>query len=150
MGEESLASEKDPISALASPRKFNQKMSKEINKHCKMVQISGQMVFTKDERSNEYVQFIPDNTTGITMPSWRRNGIGQQLRNGSFDFMAKKHEKSKSILLKKVKHGRLSRTKDGFIQLTLKIALSENVDMKKVFRKETKEATEVLEGSLWK
>ena len=119
-------------------------MIKEISKHCKMVQVSGQMVFTKDERSNEYVQFIPDNTTDIKMPSWRRGGIGQQLRNGSFDFLAKKYVKSNSILIKKVKHGRLSRTKDGFIQLTLKIALTENVDMKKVFRMEAKEATEVL------
>jgi hypothetical protein len=132
------------ISALASPRKFNQKMTKNINKHCKMVQISGQMVFTHDERENEYVQFIPDNTEELMLTGWRRRGIGQQLRNGSFDFLAKKYVKSHSILLKKVRHGRLSRTKDGFIQLTLKIAVTENVDMKKVFRMEAKEATEVL------
>ena len=109
-----------------------------------MVQISGQMVFTNDERSNEYVQFIPDNTEELMLTGWRRRGIGQQLRNGSFDFLAKKYVKSNSILLKKVRHGRLSRTKDGFIQLTLKIAVTENVDMKKVFRMEAKEATEVL------
>ena len=109
-----------------------------------MVQISGQMVFTNDERDNEYVQFIPDNTEDLMLTGWRRGGIGQQLRNGSFDFLAKKYVKSHSILLKKVRHGRLSRTKDGFIQLTLKIAVTENVDMKKVFRMEAKEATEVL------
>ena len=109
-----------------------------------MVQISGQMVFTYDERDNEYVQFIPENESGMTMPDWRRRGIGQQLRNGCFDFLAKKYVKSNSTLLKKVSHGRLSRTKDGFIQLTLKIAVTENVDMKKVFRKEAREATEVL------
>ena len=66
------------------------------------------------------------------------------MRNGSFDFLGTKRVKSNSILLKKVRHGCLSRTKDGFIQLTLKIALTENVDMKKVFRMEAKEATEVL------
>ena len=119
-------------------------MTKLINKHCKMVQISGQMVFTYDERDNEYVQFIPENTEDLMLTGWRRRGIGQQLRNGCFDFLAKKYVKSNSTLLKKVRHGRLSRTKDGFIQLTLKIAVTENVDMKKVFRMEAREATEVL------
>ena len=119
-------------------------MIKEISKHCKMVQVSGQMVFTKDERSNEYVQFIPDNTTDIQMPSWKLEGVAQRLKNGAFDFIARKRKRSNAILIKKVSHGRLSLTKDGFYQLTLKIAQTENVDLKKVFRMEAKEATEVL------
>ena len=132
------------ISALASPRKFNQKMTKNINKHCKLVQISGQMVFTHDERENEYVQFIPDNTEDLMLTGWRLEGVAQRLKNWAFDFISRKRKRSDAILIKKVSHGRLSLTKDGFYQLTLKIAQTESVDLKKVFRKETKEATEVL------
>lgn len=119
-------------------------MTKIINKHCKMVQVSGQVAFAKDENENEYVQFIPDNTEELMLTGWRLEGVAQRLKNGAFDFIARKRKRSDAILIKKVSHGRLSLTKDGFYQLTLKIALTENVDMKKVFRMEVKEATEVL------
>ena len=133
------------ISALASPRNFNQKMAKLINKHCKMMQISGQMVFTNDERDNEYVQFIPDNTEDLMLTGWRREGVAQRLKNGTFDFIATKRKRSDSILIKKVDHGRLSLTKDGFYQLTLKVPVTENKrNLKFIFRKEAREATEVL------
>ena len=126
-------------------RKFNQKMAKLINKHCKMVQVSGQVAFAKDENENEYVQFIPDNTEGVMLTSWRREGVVHRLKNGAFDFIARKRKRSDSILIKKVDHGRLSLTKDGFYQLTLKVPVTENKrNLKFIFRKEAREATEVL------
>ena len=118
-----------------------------------MVQVSGQMVFTNDERDNEYVQFIPDNTEDLMLTGWRREmltgwrreGVAQRLKNGTFDFITRKRKRSDSILIKKVDHGRLSLTKDGFYQLTLKVPVTENKrNMKFIFRKEAREATEVL------
>ena len=110
-----------------------------------MVQVSGQVAFAKDENENEYVQFIPHNTEGVMLTSWRREGVVHRLKNGAFDFIARKRKRSDSILIKKVDHGRLSLTKDGFYQLTLKVPLTENKrNLKFIFRKEAREATEVL------
>jgi hypothetical protein len=113
-----------------------QKMSKKIN----MIQVSGQAVFTSDENKNEYVQFLPDDPVEQFIKGWRHEGVAQRLRNGTFDFVARPRIRSAATLIKKVAHGRLSATKDGAIQLTLKIFKSEGVPMADTFIREAEEA----------
>ena len=113
-----------------------QKMSKKIN----MIQVSGQAVFTSDENKNEYVQFLPDDPVEQFVKGWRHEGVAQRLRNGTFDFVARPRIRSAATLIKKVAHGRLSATKDGAIQLTLKIFKSEGVPMADTFIREAEEA----------
>ena len=113
-----------------------QKMSKKI----KMIQVSGQAVFTSDENKNEFVQFIPDDPVEQFVKGWRHEGVAQRLRNGTFDFVARPRIRSAATLIKKVAHGRLSATKDGAIQLTLKIFKSEGVPMADTFVREAEEA----------
>ena len=50
----------------------------------------------------------------------RHEGMTQRLRNGPFDFITRLHISSEATLIKKVAQGRLSATKDGAMQLTLK------------------------------
>ena len=120
-------------------------MKKFISKHCKVVQVSGQVTFAKDENENEYLHFMPDDTENMMMESWRREGVVHRLKNGAFDFIAMKRKRSDSILIKKVDHGRLSLTKDGFYQLTLKVPVTEKKsNLKFIFRSEAREATSVL------
>lgn len=120
-------------------------MAKTIKKkHTITVQVSGESVFMKDEEGNDYVQFLPEDTEGLMMEGWRHEGIAQRLRNGTFDFIARKRKRSDSVLLKKVAHGRLSATKDGAIQLTLKIFKHEGINMRDAFLVESSEAIEVL------
>ena len=113
-----------------------QKMSKKIN----MIQVSGQAVFTSDENKNEFVQFLPDDPVEQFVKGWRHEGVAQRLRNGTFDFVARPRIRSAATLIKKVAHGRLSATKDGAIQLTLKIFKSEGVPMADTFIREAEEA----------
>ena len=113
-----------------------QKMSKKIN----MIQVSGQAVFTSDENKNEYVQFLPDDPVEQFVKGWRHEGVAQRLRNGTFDFVARPRIRSAATLIKKVAHGRLSATKDGAIQLTLKIFKTEGVPMAETFVREAEEA----------
>ena len=113
-----------------------QKMSKKIN----MIQVSGQAVFTSDENKNEYVQFLPDDPVEQFVKGWRHEGVAQRLRNGTFDFVARPRIRSAATLIKKVAHGRLSATKDGAIQLTLKIFKSEGIPMADTFIREAEEA----------
>ncbi len=109
-----------------------------------IIQLSGQAVFTRDEQSNEYVQFLPDNPQGQSLKGWRHEGIAQRLKNGTFDFIARPRIRSSATLIKKVAHGRLSATKDGYIQLTLKIAKTEGLPMRETFLQESEQATEGL------
>lgn len=111
-------------------------MSKKIN----MIHVSGQAVFTRDEQNNEYVQFLPDDPVEQFVKGWRHEGVAQRLRNGTFDFVARPRIRSAATLIKKVAHGRLSATKDGAIQLTLKIFKSEGVPMADTFIREAEEA----------
>ena len=113
-----------------------QKMSKKIN----MIQMSGQAVFTRDEQNNEYVQFLPDDPVEQFVKGWRHEGVAQRLRNGTFDFVARPRIRSAATLIKKVAHGRLSATKDGAIQLTLKIFKTEGIPMADTFIREAEEA----------
>ena len=120
-------------------------MTKIINKHCKMVQVSGQLGFVTDENENEYVQFFPDNTEDLMLEEWSLEGVAHRLKNGAFNFISRKRKRSDSILLKKVDHGRLSLTKDGYYQLTLKVPVTEKKrKLRFIFLQETREATEVL------
>lgn len=105
-----------------------------------MIQVDGQAVFTSDEQGNEYVQFLPDDPVVQFDKGWRHEGVAQRLRNGTFDFIARPRKRSEATLIKKVTHGRLSATKDGAIQLTLKIFKCEGVPMADTFIREAEEA----------
>ncbi len=110
----------------------------------KSVFVSGEAVFTSDrEKKQEYVQFLPDDPETIRVEGWRHEGMAQMLRNGTFDFISRPRIRARSVLLKKVAHGRLSATRDGAIQLTLKIFKSEGIAMRQTF---LREALEALDG----
>lgn len=119
-------------------------LAKQLKMELKSIFVSGEAVFTSDrEKKQEYVQFLPDDPETIRVESWRHEGVAQMLRNGTFDFVSRPRIRSRSTLIKKVAHGRLSATKDGAIQLTLKIFKSEGLPMRQTF---LREALEALDG----
>ena len=63
-----------------------------------------------------------------------------QLGDGTFDFVAKVKPRSQSKLIKKLAHGRVSKTKDNAVQLTLKVYSDEGVNIGKALVKEAREA----------
>ena len=67
--------------------------------------------------------FSPDEPVAGLLPRFRCHGIAQQMTDGTFDFVAKPKVKPQSQLIKKLAHGRVSKTKDEAIQLTLKSVL---------------------------
>lgn len=76
-----------------------------------------------------YFLFTPNEPVVGSIPRFRRLGIAQQLSDGSFDFVAKPHQRAQSELIRKLAHGRVSKTKDGAIQLTLKVYCYEGVNI---------------------
>lgn len=88
--------------------------------------------------------FAPDNNVRGRVDSFRRRGIAQQLTDGTFDFVALPKPKSMSTLIRKLPHGRVSRTADGAIQLTLKVYCNEGVNIADALANEAAEASEAV------
>ena len=104
------------------------------------VQIAGVAYY--DE--SKYFMFAPDFTGKNRVPSLRMRGVAQQMSDGTFDFVAQPKKKPLSQLIKKLAHGRVSKTADGAIQLTLKVFCDEGVNIGDVLADEAEDASEAV------
>ena len=134
-----------------SSRKTIQNMKKNVNKQ----QVNGQQV----NNGSQHVQlggmafydeskcflFAPnEHGGGEKVLGFRSQGVAQQLSDGTFDFVIKPRIRSQSQLIRKLAHGRLSKTKDGAIQLTLKVFCDEGINIGSTLVKEAEEAADAL------
>lgn len=104
------------------------------------VQIAGVAYY--DE--SKYFMFAPDFIGKNQVPSLRMRGVAQQMSDGTFDFVAQPKKKPLSQLIKKLAHGRVSKTADGAIQLTLKVYCDEGVNIGDVLADEAEDASEAV------
>lgn len=88
--------------------------------------------------------FSPDEPVAGLLPRFRCHGIAQQMTDGTFDFVAKPKVKPQSQLIKKLAHGRVSKTKDGAIQLTLKVYCDEGENIAEAIYKEAAIAKDAI------
>ena len=89
--------------------------------------------------------FAPnEHGAGKKVPGFRSQGVAQQLSDGTFDFVVKPRIRSQSVLIRKLAHGRVSKTKDGAIQLTLKVFCDEGINIGSTLVKEAEEAAEAV------
>ncbi len=107
---------------------------------CQHVQLGGQAYY--DER--KYFLFAPDAPAPHRVPRFRWQGVAQQMTDGTFDFVAKPRIKAQSQLIKKLPHGRVSHTKDGAVQLTLKVFGYEGVNINEALAVEALAAAEAV------
>ena len=108
---------------------------------CQHVQLGGIAFY--DE--SKYFLFSPDDSVPDKVQRMRRmHGVAQQMTDGTFDFVAQPRVKSQSQLIRKLAHGRVSKTKDGAIQLTLKITANENINIAQAIAVESAEATDAI------
>ena len=104
------------------------------------VQIAGVAYY--DE--SKYFMFAPDFIGKNRVPSLRMRGVAQQMSDGTFDFVAQPKKKPLSQLIKKLAHGRVSKTADGAIQLTLKVYCDDGVNIGDVLADEAEDASEAV------
>ena len=76
--------------------------------------------------------------------TFRRTGVGQQMSDGTFDFVPRAKAKPRSVLIRKLAHGRLSKTQDDAVQLTLKFFRTENVVIAQAIMDEAQAAIDAL------
>ena len=108
--------------------------------HCQHVQIGGQAYY--DDR--KYFLFSPDAPVPQAVESFRKAGVRQQMSDGTFDFVPQPRTKSRSVLIRKLAHGRISRTQDDAVQLTLKFFRTENVIIAQAIMDEAQDAIDAL------
>ena len=139
-----------------SSRKTIQNMKKNVNnQQVNNQQVNGQQV----NNGSQHVQlggmafydeskcflFAPnEHGGGEKVQGFRSQGVAQQLSDGTFDFVVKPRVRSQSVLIRKLAHGRLSKTKDGAIQLTLKVFCDEGINIGSTLVKEAEEAADAL------
>ena len=140
-----------------SSRKTIQNMKKKANnQQVNNQQVNGQQV---NNNGSQHVQlggmafydeskcflFAPnEHGGGEKVQGFRSQGVAQQLTDGTFDFVIKPRLRSQSELIRKLAHGRLSKTKDGAIQLTLKVFCNEGINIGNALVKEAEEAADAL------
>ena len=111
--------------------------------------VSGSIVVTRDENQKvKFIQFVPDDEfTPVLEQGSKTSGQLLLLRNAAFDYVANKPRvRSNSLLIRKVKHGRLSGTRDHAFQLTLKVFAAEGIDWQRAFVEEPIEVITDLMG----
>ena len=113
----------------------------QVNNGSQHVQLGG-MAFYDESKC---FLFAPnEHGGGEKVLGFRSQGVAQQLSDGTFDFVVKPRVRSQSVLIRKLVHGRLSKTKDGAIQLTLKVFCDEGINIGSTLVKEAEEAADAL------
>lgn len=110
------------------------------NNGCQHVQLGGVAYY--DDK--QYFLFSPDSVNQGVVEAFRRHGVAQQMQDGTFDFVAVSKPKSQSELIKKLAHGRVSKTKDGAVQLTLKVFCHEGINIAQTLAVEAAEGAEAV------
>ena len=106
-------------------------------------QLSGTGVFD----NKMYFTFSPDSQINGIVDAYRKRGHGQQLPNGTFSFVADEpSHRSQATMIKKLLHGKVSLTKNGLYQLTLRFDPREKVNYSVAILNEAGEATEALKN----
>jgi hypothetical protein len=114
------------------------KTKKTSNQH---TQLSGVGVFD----NNKYFTFSPDAQVNGVVHGFRKRGHGQQLPNGTFSFVADEpSHRSQATMIKKLLHGKLSLTKNGLYQLTLRFDPAEKNIINVAMLNEAGEAAEAI------
>ena len=99
-------------------------------------QLAGQGVYD----DGKYFRFEPEESDFGVVKPFKGNGSIQLLSDGTLDVVRTIRKRSLSTLIKKLPHGRLSKTFDGAIQLTIKVFLNEKVKIGNVLLAETAQA----------
>ncbi len=88
--------------------------------------------------------FLPDNPVKGCASPFRGVGVGLLLSDGTFDFIRQPRIRAQSELIRKLAHGRVSKTKDGAIQLTLKVYQDEGINISEAIYQEAGQAKDAI------
>lgn len=88
--------------------------------------------------------FAPDDSVPGRNIRFRCRGTAQQMSDGTFDFVPSPQPRTRSLLIRKLAHGRVSRRLDGAIQLTLRVSPAEGVAIARTMALEAEMAAQAI------
>ena len=106
------------------------------NNGCQHVQLGG-IAYYDDK---QYFLFSPQESGVNKVPRFRSMGVAQQMPDGTFDFVVQHRLRTQSELIK----NRVSKTKDGAVQLTLKVFCHEGINIARTLAVEAEEGAEAV------
>ena len=93
---------------------------------------------------NQFFIFLPDYPMAGTVEPFHGMGMASLRSDGTFDFVRRPRLRTQSQLIRKLAHGRVSKTKDGAIQLTLKVFQDEGINISQAIHEEAELARQAL------
>ncbi|MBR5052710.1 MAG: hypothetical protein IKW91_05750 [Bacteroidaceae bacterium] len=111
-------------------------------KHFNFIDLSGEAMFS-DNGAPKVFTFHPEFPEPGLFSRYHRRGTATRFSDGTFEFVEDYWTRSRAQLIKKLKHGRLSKTLNGDYLLTLRLHEGENCPGRIIYE-EAMEATDAL------
>ena len=118
------------------------------NKVNKTVQINGQLIISKLENGQEYVQFLPDNPVVGQVEPFAGLAKAQLLNNGIFDSLRKKsRQRGKPVF--RAGWASLSFAADGYDYITFKVPSAMRYMLAKIVKNDSRKIIAYLIKEGW-
>ena len=120
-------------------------MKKNINK---TVSINGQLIISKTETGQEYVQFLPNNPVVGQVEPFRRLAHSQLLSNGVFDSLTKRRKRRGHPIFR-ASWASLSFAADGYDYIIFKVPSAMRYMLHKILRSDINKIVNYLVKEGW-
>ncbi len=120
-------------------------MKKNINK---TISINGQLIISKTETGQEYVQFLPNNPVVGQVEPFRRLAHAQLLSNGVFDSLTKRR-KHRGHPIFRASWASLSFAGDGYDYIIFKVPSAMRYMLHKILRSDINKIVNYLVKEGW-
>ena len=128
-----------------SSRKNSKIMKKNINK---TISINGQLIISKTETGQEYVQFLPNNPVVGQVEPFRRLAHSQLLSNGVFDSLTKRRKRRGHPIFR-ASWASLSFAGDGYDYIIFKVPSAMRYMLHKILRSDINKIINYLVKEGW-
>ena len=128
-----------------SSRKNSKKMKKIVNK---TISINGQLIISKTESNQNYVQFLPDNPVAGSVESFAGQAKAQLLNNGVFDSLTKQR-KRRGRPVYRASWASLSFASDGYDYVIFKVPSAMRYMLHKILRNDINKIINYLVKGGW-
>ena len=128
-----------------SSRKNSKIMKKNINK---TISINGQLIISKTETGQEYVQFLPNNPAVGQVEPFRGMAHAQLLSNGVFDSLTKQR-KRRGRPVYRASWASLSFAGDGYDYIIFKVPSAMRYMLHKILRNDINKIINYLAKEGW-
>jgi len=114
--------------------------------HYQVVGVAAIDGWKNDISEGDSFYFSPDDPKPGMVRRFRTRGTGHQMSDGTFEFVSSKDYHARSRLIKKLAHGRLSETRDGFYQFTLRFRIEDGEDVATAILQESALAASTIDN----